>query len=371
VNAARSYVDVARAAGLQQQSALLDALRGLTDGPEEIFAVLGTHTLRLLILRTVSVAELRSVVPATLADRFDDWNARPWVSTESLVRGFQEVRERLESSAIPVLLLKGQYFAERLYGGARRRPQMDVDVLVKRQDARRALAILRAGGFARQTYDLHSQTLMRDGWKLDLHTCLRRAPAFRIDDGLVWEEATTAGAGGVEFRTLSDAHYLVLLGLAAFEDLGQGMAKLRQLLDLFLLLRQVDAHVDWDRFFLDRQRENLDRVLVHVFALVTEVFRADLEWPNLAAALGARADERVDATRRAALDLVFASRKHHANFEWFAGVYPGSVAAYLAWFWYAGFPANVRNLTWTHAGSHLRSALLGRAASPHRQHAAS
>jgi hypothetical protein len=159
----------------------------------------------------------------------------------------------------------------------------------------------------------------------------------------------------------------VLLGLAAFEDLGQGMVKLRQLLDLFLLLRDVDPHFDWEEFFTARRHENLDRVLVQVFSLVGSLFSADGEWPRLASALALRADAETEATRHAAFELVLAGRKRPQNFEWFAGVYPGSVAAYLAWFWFGGFPANLRELAPARVGQSLQIAVTRSARrAPHR-----
>jgi hypothetical protein len=32
------------------------------------------------------------------------------------------------------------------------------------------------------------------------------------------------------------------------------------------------------------------------------------------------------------------------SLRWFARIYPGSMAVYLAWFWASGFPANLRQL---------------------------
>jgi hypothetical protein len=59
---------------------------------------------------------------------------------------------------------------------------------------------------------------------------------------------------------------------------------------------------------------------------------------------------------------VFAPRKHPANLEWFASLYPGSLKAYLAWFWFHGFPGNLSGLT----ASRLLASI--RLASRHRAH---
>ena len=40
---------------------------------------------------------------------------------------------------------------------------------------------------------------------------------------------------------------------------------------------------------------------------------------------------------------MLAPRKDPANLSWFRAIYPGSFTVYLAWFWAAGFPANLRD----------------------------
>src|SRR5262249_49533400 len=161
------------------------------------------------------------------------------------------------------------WFAERLYGGLRRRPQHDIDLLVRSRDFRRAARSFRRLGFARKGRDLHSLSFIRDDVSVDVHRYLRWAPAYALDEAAIWDTALDVHVEGVAMRTLSDEHSLVMLAMAAFEDLGQGAAKLKQLLDLYLLLRRVDATFDWEAFFLRRERENLLAVTVNVLALVT------------------------------------------------------------------------------------------------------
>ncbi len=73
------------------------------------------------------------------------------------------------------------------------------------------------------------------------------------------------------------------------------------------------------------------------------VFEAPEMVPHLTAALAPHLHEIVLTSRQAALDLLLAPRKDPANLSWFRAIYPGSFTMYLAWFWAAGFPANVRN----------------------------
>ena len=164
---------------------------------------------------------------------------------------------------------------------------------------------------------------------------------YRIDEDAVWQSAKSVRLDPIDVVTLSDEFTLVLLGVSCFEDLGQGMAKLKQLLDLFLFLRQMDASLDWQAFLAARARERIDAIVAHVFGLVMLLFEGEADLPRLKSALARRQDRGVAPTRELALTLVSAPRKHPASLSWFAQIYPGSLAHYLAWFWVAGFPDNV------------------------------
>jgi hypothetical protein len=68
------------------------------------------------------------------------------------------------------------------------------------------------------------------------------------------------------------------------------------------------------------------------------------------------------ADRAAALALLAAPRKSHANVVWFGRIYPGSFALYLLWFWWGGFPDNLSRLgpSWLSSQLRVRRDLRGR-----------
>lgn len=338
------YVRIARHAALKETGALVESLRDVGGDPSDAFETLRRHGLIGLILSVLTERDLHGALPSALAHQLESWRARPRASPEMLLQSFARARDALEANDIAVLLLKGFHLAERLYGGLVYRPQFDVDVLVRERDFRPAVRALVKIGFSRESYDLHATTLTREGAKLDMHRCLRRAPAFRIEERADWDSAIDACAGGVSYRTLSDERTLVLLILGAFEDTGQGMVKIRQLLDTYLLVRAIDAQHTWDDFFTNRDAENLSGVCVNVLSLVMKLFEARTDAPHLERALSARADRCEPATCAEALPLVFAPRKRLENLEWFGRVYPGSLTHYLAWFWYGGFPNNIKEI---------------------------
>ena len=357
---ATPYPRIARHAALRESAGLADALADANGPVTAAAAVIRYHHLTHLVLSTIDEAGLRPRVSPALVSAIEAVQPVQTLSVDALLRGFEDVRDALDAAGVRVMLLKGLYFAERLYGGYARRPQFDLDILVRAHDRRAAARALVRAGFTRRAYDLHSQTFVRDQLKIDVHGWLRRAPAYRIDEAAVWTSARTVRVGGLDVVTLSDEYTLTLLGLASFEDLGQGMVRLKQLLDMFLLVRQVDATFDWRGFFDRRAAEGVDGVLATVLALVLSVFEGEQDASQLAAALDARSHLVTASSRGEVLDLVFAPRKHPANLVWFGRVYPGSLARYLAVFWTAGFPANLRQL---HA-ARLRALLRAAAAAP-------
>lgn len=117
-----------------------------------------------------------------------------------------------------------------------------------------------------------------------------------------WATAIAVAAAGLAFRTLSDEHtivaLIVALVVATFENVGQGMACMKQIVDLVLLVRDVEALADWDTFLARRERQNLAAITTNVLDLVLDVcdsgaFVSAARRPQLAR----RAEVRQEAAR--------------------------------------------------------------------------
>jgi hypothetical protein len=357
---------IARNAALSEADALVGALSALTPPFAEAAAALRYHHLAALVLAAIDETGIRARADPTLVQAIERSRPLLTLTAEALIHGFTEIRGALEAAHVPVIFLKGLYFAERLYGGYARRPQFDLDLLVRTRDRGAAARALARAGFTRQAYDLHSQTFVRAGLKVDVHDCLRRAPAYRVPEQTIWQTARDVRVGGIDARTLSDEYTLVFLGLAAFEDLGQGMVRLKQLLDMFLLLRLIDPSCDWDNFFERRVTEGIDGVLANVLALVLDVFEGATDVPRLNAALVARRHLLAGLSPAEAATLALAPRKNPASLAWFSRVYPGSFVRYLAAFWIGGFPANLRQLRPSRLAPLMRAGFVRPAASRSR-----
>ena len=318
-------------------------LAAICEPPGVTVEALRRHHLVGLVVRAIADAGSWTTLPNDLVEAIEANRPPPPVPPAELLDAFEELAASLSEHGIPALQLKGLVFAERFYGGLDRRPQYDIDVLVPRRRLRAAARLLEQRGYRRESYDLHSRTLLRGKLKVDLHRTLRWAPAYRIDERAVWSGARVAAVGGRQIQTISDDHTLLLLVLSIYEDAGQGSAKLKQLLDLLLLAADLDSTIDWVAFLARREAEGVRRIAVNVLALMISVFEAAELVPHLTATLAPHLHEVVLTSRQAALDLLLAPRKDPANLSWFRAIYPGSFTAYIAWFWAAGFPANLRD----------------------------
>lgn len=338
------YVAIAKQVGVGSADDVVDAVAALPGSPEVIADTLRRHHLLGFVQRAVRKAStperLSAELLAALASRRPIQRASP----EVLLATFDEVRRVLEQSAIAALMLKGLHLAQRLYGGIDHRAQFDIDVLVRRRDLRRAVRVLGRCGFVPQAYDLHSRTVIRDGLKIDLHGALRWAPAYRLEEDTLWTQSRQATIADTPAPTLSDEHALLLLVLAAFEDLGQGTTNLKQVLDVVLFLRELEPTMDWPAFFASRAGENLQVVSVNVIAVVLDAFDMRAVFPRLGSELARDTAAVRHAGRAEALALLGAAPKSGASLRWFASVYPGSMAHYVVWFWASGFPANLRQI---------------------------
>lgn len=173
---------------------------------------------------------------------------------------------RLEAAGIPCLCLRGPFAAATLYPDPADRPFRDLDLLIPREHARKALHVFRAAGFRLDqprmpaSYflrnHLHWMTVRdRDGIVCDLHWAVEhRFRPYRIDLEALFAHSRSVEWRGHIWREPSLEHLFLLSALHARKHLPPGFDPqdihamlfapgcLFQWLDLALLSRQT---IDW------------------------------------------------------------------------------------------------------------------------------
>ena len=156
--------------------------------------------------------------------------------------------------SIDSIVLNGPALAAEYYRDAALRPFVDLDLLVRRQDRRRALDILLEEGY---TLDSPGRSLDRvpavylappsgsSRLPIDLHwECVSSGRASELAVEEIWSRAEPAVAWGATARTLAAEDLLIYL--AASFAIHHALAGALWQLDLGLVLRRHRETLDWD-----------------------------------------------------------------------------------------------------------------------------
>jgi hypothetical protein len=168
-----------------------------------------------------------------------------------------EVLLQLQQANIPVVVLKGAYLAEEVYGNPALRPMQDIDLLVHMDDLQRNLAVLERMGYhpkwesnLEEEMDSiqHVPTLAKpDHCDVEIHWTL--APSvlqlkFNVDE--IWQQALPAVLGGVETLVMVPEHALVYQCMHA-AIMHKFSFRLRALYDIAAILQRYRGALDWQR----------------------------------------------------------------------------------------------------------------------------
>ena len=324
--------------------ALAGALPLLADG-ERLTEIEHHHLAGYVYLRLREAGLLERVAPEPRR-RLREYYTRQWLRTERLLFELRGLQAACAAAGLPLLLLKGPGFAQRYYGRWDCRASSDIDLLVRPRDLERACEIVQRCGFDLRSWMPYGQLLARrfvhhiefakGGLPLDLHHVARSHPAFRLDEEPLWASALPLALCGLEIRVPDDAHALLFLLLSIHQDLGIGTLTLRQLLDLFLLLRALGSGFDWAGFAAARRRDGTWRICLNVLSLCLRAFGAETDHPEASRLLAENARELLIPSGGDLLAL-FREYRFFRNKYWCFRLYPGSLAVTLGW-WLAGLP---------------------------------
>jgi hypothetical protein len=226
-----------------------------------------------------------------------------------------DLLRELHVAGIAVVVLKGAYLAQAVYGEPALRSMGDADVLVQRADLARATALMRAGGWRDKVpgamtpeHGHQLPTLVLGGAQVELHWAIEDDDSpFAIDSDGLWRRAVRAEIGGAPALALSPEDLLLHLALHAAYGHGwlQFESGLRPLADIVACLKHFGAGLDWD-IVVDRARAWGVHPSVWVtLVLVRDLLHADTPPQVLARLAPPRADQALVDT---ATDLVLG---HH------------------------------------------------------------
>lgn len=284
-----------------------------------------------------------AVIPPSVWGQMCQQQQRQLVRQRQLWADLQRVTELLSKAGFEATVLKGFPLAWRLYHDLHARYLRDIDLLVRLEDLGAVLEQLTANGLCmhrgrrrltRQKLRTAHAIALHDGsLTIDLHWRLRMAPAYQLDFAALWSSRQWQTVADQRFVTLSDEYQLTLLLLSFVHDIARGAAKIKHLLDIYLLSRELDGAIDWRDFFACRQSENVMPVIANGFALMFELFRCRESIPRLSHALAASNQALHVSSPQEARLLLERPKGNVENLLWFASIYPGSQWRGLLWLW--------------------------------------
>ena len=240
-------------------------------------------------LRRLGVA-----IPADVQTRMQASIHTNSATSLGILSGFHKIVSRFDAAKIPLILLKGVFLAEKLYGNFGERQITDIDILIHQQDIPATLELVEGLGYhTKAAFDLeyelkvsqHLPAFVMDGMPmLEVHLWLvDPMPHFHIDlDGL-WKRAIRSSVGGKQVLVLCDEDLLMhLCAHAAYNHLFDN--ELRLLYDIKLLAEKSAASLDWPALVQRAQAWGIQKAVYLALRLTDNLVGCqvpDIVWQGL------------------------------------------------------------------------------------------
>lgn len=304
LSAEESFLVQCARAGVQGSDArrALPAAAGEVADWNHVFRLAATHAVTPLVasaLRDLEAPTLTGAMRAQLDASVRQAAARSLELTAGLLR----VLEIFASHAIPAVPLRGPVLARSLYGSVAAREFCDLDVLIRREDTRRAKDVLVAHGYRTDLpvdpageaaylaarHELHF-TPADGSYPVEIHQCLL-APyhRFALDQDGLWERARSAQFCGRGILSMDPGDLLLALSAHATKH---AWSRLGWICDVGRLTVVCEADIGWSRVMERAEALGARRMLRVALLLAVRVLGAPVP-----ASVVARAEQDAGAAR--------------------------------------------------------------------------
>jgi hypothetical protein len=229
-----------------------------------VTAIAADHGIAPLLYKRLEESAAQVPVPADVCQGLRRVYVASAVRNMSFLGTLRKVLQRLRSTGISVIVLKGSYLAGAVYGDDALRPMVDVDLMVPRADMLRACSLLLEMGQSHlQLTDVQSHcrkrhhlpaVVINNRVGIELHwNIVPPVGPVRIDAAGLWERACPAVMGGVEVLALSPVD--LLLHLCVHASYSDGFRSgLRSIYDVSATVQRFRGDMNWS-LVVERARE--------------------------------------------------------------------------------------------------------------------
>ncbi|MGM9988153.1 MAG: nucleotidyltransferase family protein [Bacillaceae bacterium] len=190
----------------------------------------------------------------------------------ALKKQTDDVLRLFEQACIPIIPLKGVYFAQRYFEDIGARCTTDIDVLIQKENYEQAVMILKNADYDMIEHlpdHFHANFLKKQGnhsFSIELHWNIGEESQINIEMADFWEAAEPL-VGYMYAKQLSDYHTLHSICLHGW---SHQLASARYLIDIVQLIHQIQWNEE--QFFLDAKRYKTWRRMQRTLAIVYESF---------------------------------------------------------------------------------------------------
>ena len=267
--------------GMENEGSKAATLARWTDQEwNELIRQSARHGVSAYLYHRLKALDLTSPIPPLIERRLREITIQ---NASQNIRRYHELGKALNilrDEGIHVILLKGAYLAEAVYGNIALRRMGDVDILVKKEDLHRTVKHLFQMGFQVMDEELtgymeriadtryrilpgtkHFFDLVHPNWtvKLDVHVSLTSEnSSFAVDIDGLWDRAVKSDGDGVEALALSPVDSLLYQCMhASFHH--HFMFGLRPLCDISETIRRCQAELNWEDLRLRAHKWKSDK----------------------------------------------------------------------------------------------------------------
>lgn len=203
-----------------------------------------------------------------------------------LYHDLSQVLARLHAANLPVIVLKGAYLAEIVYGNIALRPMCDIDLLVKTADIAHASECLVSLGYhsvrpygleGRQTFHDHLPPFMYPGKApIEIHWQLALPDSpFMVNPDDIWRQAQPVSIAGCQAYGLAPEHLILYLCIHAAHRHNFTIG-LQPLADLSVLCQTYQHSLNWEQLLRTAQQWKAERCLYLGLYFARQCFQATI-----------------------------------------------------------------------------------------------
>ena len=253
---------------------------------QALLALAATQRVRPLLWHRLRQKGLDKALPIKAANELREAARRNTLRNLRLCGELRHLLSTLKSEAIPLILLKGIFLAEAVYGNMGLREMNDIDVLARPVDLTRIAEILTGMGYtplqpisADITFKAqhHLPRMVKNGHgAFEFHWNLTRpGERYSIDPGGLWERSIPAHIAGCDALALSPEDLLLHLCLHTSYH-HQFAFGLRPSCDIAETIARFGSTLDWQTITERAARSGWQRGVYLALRLARELADADI-----------------------------------------------------------------------------------------------